>query len=271
MKVKIISNFRNQIRKEMKQVFVFPYEITGRTILMPIVLLMLLLTGFMAKDFNKQAAGETTAMPLKRPLKRVLILGNSITIHSPKPSIGWYGNWGMAASAENKDFVHLLIERLNQIDPAIQVDVKNIADYERNYRNYDYALLDSLADLKPDLVILRLSENVDPLKAKENDFELHFGKLMDYLMARSPGTHLLTAASFWDRPVVTQAMYAASHIRKGQFINLGKLSESPGNMAIGQFENKGVAMHPSDQGMMAITEAIWQEILKIYPDFQVRK
>ena len=39
---------------------------------------------------------------------RVLFVGNSITLHGPRPQIGWTNNWGMAASARDKDYVHLL-------------------------------------------------------------------------------------------------------------------------------------------------------------------
>ena len=39
---------------------------------------------------------------------RVLFLGNSITLHAALPEIGWTNVWGMAASAAEKDYVHLV-------------------------------------------------------------------------------------------------------------------------------------------------------------------
>jgi hypothetical protein len=44
---------------------------------------------------------------------RILFLGNSLTLHGPKPEIKWTGNWGMAASAQDKDYVHLLTAAIN--------------------------------------------------------------------------------------------------------------------------------------------------------------
>lgn len=38
---------------------------------------------------------------------RVIMAGNSITLHEPKPEIGRNNQWGMAASAKENDYVHV--------------------------------------------------------------------------------------------------------------------------------------------------------------------
>ena len=68
---------------------------------------------------------------------KVLFLGNSITLHGPAEQIGWSGNWGMAASEAEKDYVHLLVARLSQAAQGVpQVMVRNLADFERQYATY---------------------------------------------------------------------------------------------------------------------------------------
>jgi len=63
-------------------------------------------------------------------LDDILILGNSITYHSENPSNGWYGNWGMAASSQNKDYAHLLEEKLTALNASIKVKSFNISKFE---------------------------------------------------------------------------------------------------------------------------------------------
>lgn len=44
----------------------------------------------------------------KQEIGSVTIFGNSIVAHDPAPDIGWTGDWGMAASCRDSDFVHIL-------------------------------------------------------------------------------------------------------------------------------------------------------------------
>ena len=45
---------------------------------------------------------------------RILFWGASTTKHPPAEDIGWSGNWGMAASAEENDYVHKLVSYLEE-------------------------------------------------------------------------------------------------------------------------------------------------------------
>ena len=210
---------------------------------------------------------HSIAIPVKaqgeKKYTNVLILGNSITRHGPKPSIGWYGDWGMAASSQDKDYVHLLMAKFHQVDPHITVNFRNIADYERGYQKYDLSSLDDLIRLKPGLIILRLGENVEPTTMNEQDFKKYYNQLIDRLTSQNPTAVVLHAASFWNKPSVNQAIKSVSSARHEEFISLNKLSADSSNMAIGLFKDKGVASHPSDKGMQAIAGAIWAKILEL--------
>ena len=43
----------------------------------------------------------------------LLVIGNSLACHGASPSLGWEANHGMAASAVENDYAHLLLKKLN--------------------------------------------------------------------------------------------------------------------------------------------------------------
>ncbi len=43
---------------------------------------------------------------------RVMFVGNSMTLHGVNEDIGWSGEYGMAASCEDNDYVHILMSKI---------------------------------------------------------------------------------------------------------------------------------------------------------------
>ena len=103
---------------------------------------------------------------------RVVFIGNSITLHSPAPQIGWHYNWGMAASAPEKDYVHLVIQGIEaETGRKVDARVRCLADFERGFRNYDFSKDQDLIDFNPDYLIIALGENVGELATREEQLE----------------------------------------------------------------------------------------------------
>ena len=80
------------------------------------VLVVAAMMGLKAEDL--QANPQTQpAFGATRKGPRVLFVGNSITLHGPRPQIGWTNNWGMAATARDRDYVHLLQKKIVEVQP----------------------------------------------------------------------------------------------------------------------------------------------------------
>lgn len=195
------------------------------------------------------------------PPRKILFLGNSITKHGPKAEIGWSGNWGMAASEEGKDYVHLVAAALAESSGnAPEVLVKNIADFERTYAGYDFTAKQKEAiDFHADLIILAIGENVPALKseAEKKNFEAAVTRLLTALKGdRAPV--ILVRSGFWANSEKDAALRAACMTVGGTFVDIGHLGKDEANYARSErdFKHAGVANHPGDQGMAAIAAAI---------------
>jgi Tol biopolymer transport system component len=199
------------------------------------------------------------------PAAKILFLGNSITLHSPAPAIGWTGNWGMAASTQEKDYVHLLTAEIAKaIGTQPQTMVKNIAAFERGYATYDIATeLRPELDFKADIVVVAIGENTaEPTtdEARAN-FAAAFARLLDELKRHGQPT-LFVRSSFWPNATKDGIMRKASSAADATFVDIAALGTDKTNAASSErkIEHAGVAAHPGDQGMRAIADAIFAAI-----------
>ncbi len=204
--------------------------------------------------------GATTASAQAKPQK-VLFVGNSITKHGPKADIDWHGNWGMAATSADKDYVHLVTQALATKQGAQpEVMVKNVADFERNHVGYD--IVGKFADaaaFKADLIILCIGENVAALKTPEAQakYQERVTDLLKTLKA-NPQAAVIVRSSFWANTTKDGAMRQACEAVGGTFVDISMLSKDEKNYARSErpYKHAGVANHPGDRGMAAIAEAI---------------
>jgi hypothetical protein len=203
----------------------------------------------------------TAALTAQTTSQKILFVGNSITKHGPKADIDWHGNWGMAATYEDKDYVHLVAKALAAKQGAApDVLVRNVADFERAYANYDIAgKFADAAAFKADLVILCIGENVPAPKTPADlaKFQEQVTSLLKTLKS-NPKARIVVRSSFWANEAKDGAMRKACEAVGGVFVDITALSKDEQNYARSErpYKHAGVANHPGDRGMAAIAEAI---------------
>lgn len=183
-------------------------------------------------------------------INKVLILGNSIVAHDPAPSIGWSGDWGMAASCRDSDFVHIIAKRIDEISPKTEVAWGNLSAFERDYATYDLTQLQKYQGA--DVLIVKISENVQYSPAMESKFKERYAALIEYL--KGDNTTVVVSEGFWPTPI-NDWMKSCAQENGYLFVALSDLfADDKSNAAIGLFENEGVANHPSDKGMRNVAK-----------------
>ena len=204
------------------------------------------------------ACNKKEAQKAPEPVHKVLILGNSITYAPADPTIGWNCSCGMAASAVDSDYVHLLTVKFKGLNKSNTVDAVNIAEFEREFDTYDFDKLKTFRDAKPDIIILRIGENF--LRESEAVlFEAKYVELLNYLKTNNPQVKILAVGSFWTQRDVANTIMS----KYSAYISLSSLEAEGSNMAFGLYSNFGVQLHPSNKGMKAISDMIWSEVKKL--------
>ena len=189
---------------------------------------------------------------------KVLIYGNSIALHGPKPDIGWTNNWGMAASASEKDFAHLVVAGLEaKLGKKADFRIRNLATFERNFTTNVAMVADISADVawKPDYVVIAIGENA---KGVDETSATAYGRFLADVARpfADSGARIVMRSPFWKNALKAECTEKAAADVGAVYVDASLLGSKAENMAKGLFWHRGVANHPGDLGMRRLADLI---------------
>ena len=189
---------------------------------------------------------------------KVLVYGNSIALHAPKADIGWTNNWGMAASAPEKDFAHLVVAGLEtKLGKKADFRIRNLAVLERNFTTNIATVAEISYDAawKPDYVVIAIGENVPNI---DSSTAAAYRKFLSDIARpfADAGSRIALRSPFWRNDVKAACTEEAAAEVGAAYVDAGHLGVKSENKAIGLFSHSGVANHPGDLGMRRLAELI---------------
>ena len=203
---------------------------------------------------------------------RIVFIGNSITLHAPAPQVSWSFNWGMAASAPEKDYVHLVTRGIEATTgKKADVRVRQLADFERHFNDFDFSRIQDLVDFNPDYLVVALGENVVALETQEERLAYRdaFKKLLGCFMRGRSKPNTVVRGVFWRREWKDEMMSHAASDYALPFVK-ADISDDKSMRALGLFEHDGVQNHPGDKGMEEIARRILEGFFPTDSGFSVR-
>ena len=198
-----------------------------------------------------------------------LAIGNSITLHG-YADYWWDDDRGMAASTDDKDYVHLVKSYLESNGKNVVMYAKNLSVWETNGKDR----AEFLEELDPylyeglDLITIQLGENASDLDTWEADFE----ELIQYIKGKCSGAQIIVVGDFWsngnrdsDKEIAAKSQcvkyVSLDGIKDNQEYYAGLGTSVEDNVGdVHTIEHSGVADHPGDKGMAAIADRIINEI-----------
>lgn len=206
---------------------------------------------------------------LSKKTIKYMSYGNSIMKHPPASGLGWSGDWGMAATSIENDYVHQFIGLLE--DKYGEGSVNHVfgtgqSNFETAIINlpteYDYS--EMLAGLtavaaaeKPDIITVQYGDNsgnVDVYRYRNAMMQF-----VQMLQKGYPDAIILVASPFWGGEGKYSGTRLAAEALDLPFADLTQFG-LPEYEAIGEYEHVGVAAHPNDKGMKAIANEMYSKL-----------
>ena len=143
---------------------------------------------------------------------KILFAGNSMAWHAPKDDIGWSGDWGMAASKRENDYVHQTMRFVREKYPNATYCIAQCAYWERHMNDDNvFDEYSNLKDFEADAVVIVLGENIHENEHTQDELADKFSELISYLRKGKSKVPVLISQPFlWEKPVVCKAIEKAA-------------------------------------------------------------
>jgi hypothetical protein len=193
-----------------------------------------------------------------------LALGNSVTLHG-KCGYWWSADRGMAATTQEKDYVHLVKAELEKRYGEVLLSTYNFSQWELMYYDRAEALevLDPYLHDELNLVTLQLGENVQDHRTFREDFK----EMLCYIQEKAPNAKLIVVGevSTPERNETKKAVCAelgVPYAETGIIFSVPGYEAGMGTLVEGEdgkwhaIDHVGVAGHPGDNGMKLMAEKV---------------
>lgn len=198
-----------------------------------------------------------------------LAIGNSITQH-PVYGDYWWGEWGMAASSEEKDYFHQVAAAVSEKYEESTTQALNYTIWEKPFYEREDALkyLKGYVTEDLDLVTIQLGENLyleddEDVEKLDDEYE----DLINYIKEHAPNAQILVLGQFWENGVIDAAKQKACQETASTFVSLAQIQDLSYRVGMDAevlgadgdthtIDNQPVSEHPGDEAMTYIANAI---------------
>lgn len=232
------------------------------------------IAGNLTEKITEEVTGEIAMDEIPETYDYVAF-GNSVTCNAyPNPEGIWWSSWGMAATSQDKDYVHIVGSWLeSQVPEKVNVVIADLKPWEvAGNRNSILFQYDALLNDNTDLITIQTGENITDNKGNlEGDYDA----LISYIKAKAPNAQILMVGELlWPSEDIEAAKRAVCAKRGITFVEPGEFLagyEESYRSAIGTLvtgndgnqytiQNEIVAAHPNDEGMAKIAQLIISSI-----------
>jgi hypothetical protein len=190
---------------------------------------------------------------------RLLFIGNSITWHPVKEEIGWMHEWGMAASSEENDFVHIVMNKVRDVHPEAEYRIAWAVAWEREYWDAVHLVaFREYLNFGADIIIIKINENVTADNNKKYPYNVYYRRLLDYINPDNRAKVIL-CTGFWKRGVLDRIVREIADENGHSLVELNHLDIDE-MKAQDSYGDSAPANHPGDRGMAAIADCIWSKL-----------